>query len=227
MTRQTKGMVSDQSCQHRGPGQREGASDKPTCLAIPLARPEARGLCPFRETGAQAAMVVSSSKCTGHGTTIVAVVFHRLPGLYSFGVRISPVTKPTVPKRRILVVDDEPLVCDAVKMMLSFDGHSVQTATSGTAALACLADEPFDLVIMDYAMPEMRGDELARRIKASHPALPVVMITAHAEMLASSGLPLPEIALVISKPFKLDTLREAIRVHCGPPSDPPPSPGAA
>lgn len=129
-------------------------------------------------------------------------------------------------KRRILVVDDEPLVCDAVKMMLSFDGHSVETATSGPAALDCLAQGPFDLVITDYAMPEMRGDELARRIKASHPAVPIVMITAHAEMLASSGLSMPEIAMVISKPFKLDTLRDAIRLHCDGPSRSPQSPGA-
>jgi len=128
--------------------------------------------------------------------------------------------KPNIPGCRILVVDDEPLVCDAVKMMLSFDGHTVETATSGLAALACLAQGPFDLVITDYAMPGMRGDELARQIRAAHPTLPVLMITAHAEMLAASGVPMPEIAQVISKPFKLDTLREAIRAHC-PAGQPP------
>jgi CheY-like chemotaxis protein len=122
--------------------------------------------------------------------------------------------KPNVPKRRILVVDDEPLVCDSVELMLAYDGHTVQTAASGPEALTHLDNSPFDLVITDYAMPQMRGDELARRIKQRNPDLPVVMITAHAELLASTGTPLPGIAMVISKPFMLETLREAIRATC-------------
>ena len=123
-------------------------------------------------------------------------------------------TPPPNVKRRILVVDDEPLVCDAVEMMLAFDGHTVETATSGAEALACLDQAPFDLVITDYAMPQMKGDELAQRIKQLNPALPVVMITAHAEVLESTGTPLTGIAMVISKPFMLETLREAIRQTC-------------
>jgi len=123
-------------------------------------------------------------------------------------------TPPPNVKRRILVVDDEPLVCDAVEMMLAFDGHTVETATSGAEALACLDQAPFDLVITDYAMPQMKGDELAQRIKQLNPALPVVMITAHAEVLESTGAPLPGIVLVISKPFMLETLREAISQAC-------------
>jgi DNA-binding NtrC family response regulator len=124
------------------------------------------------------------------------------------------VKKSNVAKRRILVVDDEPLVCDAVAMMLSFDGHQVQTAHSGSEALACLERETFDLVITDYAMPEMRGDELVRRIVSRHPQLPVLMITAHAEVLAANQVPLPGVALVLSKPFMLSALRDAIEKAC-------------
>src|SRR5215470_7453621 len=101
-----------------------------------------------------------------------------------------PKAPPAFPKRRILVVDDEPFVCDAVKMMLEFDGHVVETANSGPEALAVLERATFDLVITDFAMPLMKGDELALTIKARNPRLPVVMITAYAEMLASSGKPL-------------------------------------
>ena len=119
-----------------------------------------------------------------------------------------------IPRRRILVVDDEPMVCDAVELMLSFDGHSVKTAANGAEALACLEGAPFDLVITDYAMPQMRGDELAQRIQARNPATPVVMITAHAELLAATRTPLPGIVMVISKPFMLETLRDAIRKTC-------------
>ncbi len=117
---------------------------------------------------------------------------------------------PAFPQRRILVVDDEPLVCDAVKMMLEFDGHEVQTARSGKDALAMLAKRHFDLVITDYEMPSMKGDELAAAIKAHSPRQPVVMITAYAEMLQASGNPLTGVDLIISKPFLLENLREAI-----------------
>lgn len=117
---------------------------------------------------------------------------------------------PVVPPRRILVVDDEPFVCDAVKMMLMFDGHTVETANNGKEALAIFSKGKFDLVITDFAMPSMKGDELAVQIKARVPGQPVVMITAYAEMLQSSGTPLSAVDCIISKPFLLDNLREAI-----------------
>src|SRR5437764_658407 len=115
-----------------------------------------------------------------------------------------------VPKKRILVVDDEPFVCDAVKMMLAFDGHDVVTANDGKEALRVLEKDKFDLVITDFAMPGMKGDELAAAIKAHSPRQPVVMITAYAEMLQSSGKKLPGVDFLVSKPFLLEHLREAI-----------------
>jgi CheY-like chemotaxis protein len=117
---------------------------------------------------------------------------------------------PAFPQRRILVVDDEPLVCDAVKMMLDFDGHVVETARSAKDALAMLDQGKFDLVITDFEMPIMKGDELAAAIKARDPKQPVILITAYAEMLQASGNPLKGIDFTISKPFLLESLREAI-----------------
>jgi CheY-like chemotaxis protein len=122
---------------------------------------------------------------------------------------------PAFPQRRILVVDDEPLVCEAVKMMLAFDGHVVQTTSSGKEALDILNSEKFDLIITDFKMPGMRGDELAAAIKARDPKQPVVMITAYAEMLKGSGNPLTGVDMVISKPFLLENLREAVSKTCG------------
>jgi CheY-like chemotaxis protein len=119
-------------------------------------------------------------------------------------------TAPAFPKRHILVVDDEPLVCDAVKMMLNFDGHDVETAANGKEALAMLERSTFDLVITDFEMPAMKGDELAAAIKARTPGQAVVMITAYAEMLKSAGNPLTGVDCVISKPFQMENLREAI-----------------
>ncbi|MCL4790066.1 MAG: response regulator [Verrucomicrobia bacterium] len=119
-------------------------------------------------------------------------------------------SKPTIAPRRILVVDDEPFVCDAVRMMLVFDGHQVDTAGSGREALDLFDKGRYDLVITDYAMPEMKGDELAQMLKSRVPGQPVVMITAYAEMLNLNKNPLHGVDHVISKPFLLENLREAI-----------------
>jgi CheY-like chemotaxis protein len=123
---------------------------------------------------------------------------------------IDLMAAPKISTKRILVVDDEPFVCDAVRMMLVFDGHQVQTVNSGKDALSVFEKGKYDLVITDFSMPEMKGDELAAAIKSRDPDQPVVMITAYAEMLQASGNPLPGVDFVISKPFLLENLREAI-----------------
>ena len=117
---------------------------------------------------------------------------------------------PIPPPRRILVVDDEPQVCEAVKMLLEFDGHTVITAGSGQEALQLLTAAPFDLVITDYSMPQMKGDELAKTIKARYPNQPVIMVTAYAEILESTGKPVEGVDLLISKPFMLEDFRSAV-----------------
>jgi CheY-like chemotaxis protein len=78
---------------------------------------------------------------------------------------------------RVLVVDDEPLVCDSIEWMFAVDGHQVETATSGKRALAMFETGKFALIIVDYEMPGMNGDELAVAIKARDPNQPIVMIT--------------------------------------------------
>lgn len=119
-------------------------------------------------------------------------------------------TKHSSPARRILVVDDEPLVADAVKMLLEYDGHTVEMANSGEEGLTLFEKGKFDLVITDYEMPGIKGDQLALAIKARAPKQPVVLITAYAERLASNGNPLTGIDFVMSKPFRVDDLRAAI-----------------
>jgi CheY-like chemotaxis protein len=66
------------------------------------------------------------------------------------------------------------------------------------------------LITVDYAMVEMKGDELAAIIKQRLPQLPILMITAYAEMLKASGNPLTGVDGIISKPFMLEDLRQAI-----------------
>lgn len=112
--------------------------------------------------------------------------------------------------QRILVVDDEPYVCDALKMMLTLDGHNVTTAANAPEALEILGRQTFDLVITDYSMPAMKGDEFASVVKSRNPAQPIVMITAYAEMLEGNRTPLGCIDALVSKPFRVENLRAAI-----------------
>lgn len=132
-------------------------------------------------------------------------------------------------RKRILVVDDEPFVCDALRMMLSFDGHVVETAQGAKEALTLFDQAQFDVVITDFAMPVMKGDELAAAIKAKKPTQPIVMITAYAEMLETSAVPLHVDAL-ISKPFLLENLRAVLAKFASTPAvgqGPAASPGTA
>jgi CheY-like chemotaxis protein len=81
--------------------------------------------------------------------------------------------------KHILVVDDEEAVGYVFERYLAIKGYRVSVATSGAQALdAFEADRP-DLVITDYKMPGMNGDELLRRLRAIAPGLPAVMISAN------------------------------------------------
>ena len=105
----------------------------------------------------------------------------------------------------MLVVDDEPSVCECISMILSLEGHEVVTANSGREALSLFQKDKFDLVFTDYSMPGMTGDQLAQSIKAIAPNQLIMMITGLAPMQKS-----PAIDLVLSKPFQLDELRQAV-----------------
>jgi CheY-like chemotaxis protein len=109
-------------------------------------------------------------------------------------------------KLRILVVDDEPSVGNTVKMMLKYDGHEVVATSCSKEALGMFQSGRYDLVFTDYTMPEMNGNQLAAAIKAGAPDKPVVMITAYGGIMPPS----PDVDFVISKPFRLEHLREAI-----------------
>jgi CheY-like chemotaxis protein len=118
--------------------------------------------------------------------------------------------EPAKARYQILVVDDEPSVCKAIQMMLKYFGHDVLTASDGPQALALFAQSKFDLIITDYLMPQMKGDQLVTHIKGSRPDQRIIMATAFAEDFLSYGKPAGGVDYVLSKPFSLDELRNAI-----------------
>jgi CheY-like chemotaxis protein len=106
-------------------------------------------------------------------------------------------------------VDDDSLVCDSVRRLLEFDHHTVTSAINAEEALHFSERETFDLVIVDYLMPGMKGDQLAFVLKHRFPDMPVLMITADAQRIEKSNPP-AGVDLVMIKPFQLEDLRYAM-----------------
>lgn len=79
---------------------------------------------------------------------------------------------------RILVVEDEAVLRDGLKDLLTGAGHAVETAADGAAGAERGVAEPFDLVVLDLMLPKLDGIEVCRRLRKARPALPVLMLTA-------------------------------------------------
>jgi len=121
--------------------------------------------------------------------------------------------KTTVRRRRILVVEDDEMVRDAVAMMLSADDHDVVTASNAAEALGFLERGSYDVIVSDLRIPNMDGPTFYRELKQRWPAaLPrIIFMTGHAEdpdsarFLRETGVP------VLAKPFTPERLRQAVQ----------------
>jgi len=116
----------------------------------------------------------------------------------------------SLPKGRILVVDDDPRLLGMLTDTLDSIGYDTLAATDGIEALSVLQQEGadrFDLLITDIKMPNMDGLSLLKRIRRHYPSLPVLFITGFAsdEMVTEAG---PDGYL--AKPFRIERLEELI-----------------
>jgi CheY-like chemotaxis protein len=110
----------------------------------------------------------------------------------------------------ILVVEDEPLVREVIEVYLREDQHKIETACNGREGLQKYRAGTFDLVLTDRAMPEVNGDVLAAEIKKINPLQPVILLTGFGDLMSGAGEKPEGVDLVVSKPFTLHSLREAI-----------------
>ncbi len=84
----------------------------------------------------------------------------------------------TKPAQRVLVVDDEPSIVDAVGTSLRYEGFEVEEATTGRMALAAAQERPPDLIVLDVMLPDLDGVEVTRRLRAAGIRVPVLFLTA-------------------------------------------------
>jgi PAS domain S-box-containing protein len=110
---------------------------------------------------------------------------------------------------RVLVVEDDPLVCGIEVEYLIADGHTVETAADGCEGLSKFRAGKFDLVLIDRAMPEINGDQLTEAIKELDPDMPVILVTGFTDILGFDRKR-RRANLILSKPFSHNSLREAI-----------------
>ena len=81
-------------------------------------------------------------------------------------------------KQRVLVVDDEPSIVDAVATSLRYEGFEVEEAATGRAALASAQNNPPDMIVLDIMLPDLDGIEVTRRLRADGIGVPVLFLTA-------------------------------------------------
>jgi len=108
---------------------------------------------------------------------------------------------------RILLVDDDEDVRSTLRLVLESDGHEVVEVGDGLEALNLATADDFHLVVTDYVMPGMSGDQLALELKKRFPTRPVIMISANADLLPS---PVPGVDCMLAKPFQVKDLLRAV-----------------
>ena len=103
--------------------------------------------------------------------------------------------------RKVLVVDDDPVIGRSFDRVLSNKGYAVITAANGDEALRKLAAEEYDVVYTDIRMPGMDGIEVARRAKAERPWLPVVIVTGYGSDANIAKAKAAGVSRVLHKPL--------------------------
>ena len=116
-------------------------------------------------------------------------------------------------KERILVVDDEALLVEMCREMLTHLGYHITATTSSREALAIFKNQPekFDLVITDMTMPEMVGIELARKLTEIKSDIPIILCTGYNEDLTPEMLKAASVRECMMKPFGHSKMASAIR----------------
>ena len=121
---------------------------------------------------------------------------------------------------RILIVDDDHGQRSLLETFLRGHGYQTQSAASGEAALQLLSEQRFDLMVSDVRMPGMSGLETLRRVRQKHLALPVLLVTAFADIRSAVTAMRDGAVNYLAKPIDLDELITSVRLALEPDSQP-------
>ena len=111
---------------------------------------------------------------------------------------------------RLLAVDDEKEILDALTEFFTLRGYEVVTAQNAGDAFMLLAVAPPDVVLLDIGMPKIDGMTALRRIRASHPTLPVIMLTANVDLALARDTLKRGAFDYVAKPFDFEHLAHVV-----------------
>lgn len=125
------------------------------------------------------------------------------------GSSSAMIEQPSVPAaKHILVVDDEEAVAISIKLVLTRLGYTAEIAENAERGLRVFDASKHHLIITDFALGRMTGIDLARAVKAKHPDVPIILITAYAESIGRNRL--ADFAAVLGKPFTIEEIKAAL-----------------
>jgi two-component system, cell cycle sensor histidine kinase and response regulator CckA len=124
---------------------------------------------------------------------------------------VKPSNKSRSQPKTVLIVDDEDLVRRFLERALSESGYQTVVASAGEEAIAVAGGlESLDLLVTDLMMPQMNGDELARRLRATMPDLKVLYVTGFSDRLFKEKVILWADEAFLDKPCSVAGLLEAV-----------------
>lgn len=111
---------------------------------------------------------------------------------------------------RILIVDDEDILIRCYQRILENIGYSVEYVMSGAEAIKRIEANPFDLIILDYLMPEMNGMAVLQSVRDTRPDVKVIMVTGLDKMETQTRARDLGVFDYLPKPFEPDQLKRAV-----------------
>jgi signal transduction histidine kinase/ActR/RegA family two-component response regulator len=157
-------------------------------------------------------MDIDIRSAPGEGSTFRLTFPQTAPAPQSTAsVRVQKIPSHT----KILLIDDDPVLLTSLREILVHDGHQVQTANGGKAGIEAFLDaqkagKPFPVVITDLGMPHVDGRAVAAAIRAASASTAILMLTGWGQRLLGMGEVPPEVTAVLSKPPRLNELRQKL-----------------
>jgi CheY-like chemotaxis protein len=143
----------------------------------------------------------------GHGSTfrIRLPIPVALPEVV-IGASVAPAPRPA----RLLVIEDEPQVQAVLAEMLREAGYGVAVASDGLEGIEHCDREPVDVVLSDISMPGISGWDVAARLRARHPHIPIGFVTGWGDQLDPDRLAGAGVDFVVAKPFQAQDVRRHV-----------------
>ena len=115
---------------------------------------------------------------------------------------------------KVLVIDDENVICNACRLVLTEKGHTVDRCLTGKNGLLAIEQGSYDLILLDMKLPDIDGMEILKNVKEKFPACCVIVMTGYSTMSNAVQAMKLGAADYLSKPFTDDELISAVEKSC-------------